>query len=115
MYRLFIDEVGHSNLGSSDHPNERYLSLTGIIFDLREHDLEFTPELTNLKTRFFGSGDVILHRRELAYRKPPFEALRDSEVRNQFGRDLFTLIAKSRFRAITVVIDKQEHKERYKV
>jgi len=29
-YRLYIDEVGNSDLGSSKDPNHRYLSLTGL-------------------------------------------------------------------------------------
>gem|GEM_PF-2254388 len=33
-YRIYIDEVGNSDLGSSDNPNHRFLSLTGIIFEL---------------------------------------------------------------------------------
>ena len=33
-YRMYIDEVGNSDLGASDNPNHRYLSLTGVIFDL---------------------------------------------------------------------------------
>ena len=37
-YRMYIDEVGNSDLGASDNPNHRYLSLTvttNIQVDLR--------------------------------------------------------------------------------
>lgn len=34
-YRIYIDEVGNSDLGSSDNPNHRFLSLTGVIVDLQ--------------------------------------------------------------------------------
>ena len=30
-YRMYIDEVGNPNLGSSDNPNHRFLSLTGVL------------------------------------------------------------------------------------
>lgn len=33
-YRLYIDEVGSSDMGASHEPNHRYLSLTGIIMEL---------------------------------------------------------------------------------
>jgi hypothetical protein len=33
-YRLYIDEVGNSDLGASLNPNHRYLSLTGVILEL---------------------------------------------------------------------------------
>lgn len=34
-YRLYIDEVGNPDLGNTDNPNHRFLSLTGIIMDLK--------------------------------------------------------------------------------
>ena len=36
-YRIYIDEVGNPDLDSSEHPNHRYLSLTGVIFDPDEY------------------------------------------------------------------------------
>ena len=33
-HRMYIDEVGNSDLGASQDPNHRYLSLTGVVFDL---------------------------------------------------------------------------------
>lgn len=33
-YRIYIDEVGNSDLESSDDPNHRFLSLTGVILEL---------------------------------------------------------------------------------
>jgi hypothetical protein len=33
-FRLYVDEVGNSDLESSDNPNHRFLSLTGVILEL---------------------------------------------------------------------------------
>lgn len=33
-YRIYIDEVGNPDVESSDNPNHRFLSLTGVIIDL---------------------------------------------------------------------------------
>jgi hypothetical protein len=33
-YRMYVDEVGNPDLGSSGNPNHRYLSLTGVMIDL---------------------------------------------------------------------------------
>ena len=33
-YRIYVDEVGNPDLGSSDNPNHRFLSLTGVILEL---------------------------------------------------------------------------------
>jgi len=30
-YRLYIDEVGNPDMGASENPNHRYLSLPGVI------------------------------------------------------------------------------------
>ncbi|HUT24239.1 MAG TPA: hypothetical protein VM492_07865 [Sumerlaeia bacterium] len=33
-HRIYIDEVGNSDLESSDDPNHRFLSLTGVVLGL---------------------------------------------------------------------------------
>lgn len=48
-YRMYIDEVGNSDLGASDNPNHRYLSLTGVIFDLIYVQEVVFPEVETLK------------------------------------------------------------------
>ncbi len=37
MLRMYVDEVGNTDLNSSHDPNHQYLSLTGVIFELRVH------------------------------------------------------------------------------
>jgi hypothetical protein len=78
--RLFIDEVGNDDLVT---PSERYLSLTGIITKIRSHDHHITPAIEELKTQLFGHNPptktVILHRKEIRRREPPFECLRDEK------------------------------------
>ena len=43
--RLYVDEVGNPDLGHSDDPNHRFLSLTGVALDLRHKAtlLRFPP------------------------------------------------------------------------
>lgn len=52
-YRIYIDEVGNSDLNSSDNPNHRFLSLTGLIFDLNYIKNIVVPEIDNFKKKFF--------------------------------------------------------------
>jgi hypothetical protein len=33
-YRMYVDEVGNSDMNSSDNPLHRFLSLSGIILEL---------------------------------------------------------------------------------
>lgn len=76
--RLFIDEVGNDDV---EHPAERYLSLTGAFAKRTACDRQITPQIEAAKAEFFGHDPpnkvVILHRREIVKRLPPFEALKD--------------------------------------
>jgi hypothetical protein len=90
--RLFIDEVGNDDTNSS---SERFLSLTGIITKKRSHDNHITPAIEQLKADFFGHSPdniVILHRRELVRREPPFECLWNEEINKEWEARLLKLI-----------------------
>ena len=74
-YRIYIDEVGNNDLGSSIDPNHRYLSLTGLIFELDYVKRTLQPAIENLKEKYFGTHPdepIILHRKELVNKKYPF-------------------------------------------
>jgi hypothetical protein len=115
-HRLYIDEVGNSDMGASQDPNHRYLSLTGVILELGYVDVMLHPQLEGMKKRFFGSHadePVVLHRKELIQKKPPFEALRDPAVEKEFAADLIKLLENAEYAVITTVIDKLEHHQKY--
>ncbi len=117
-YRIYIDEVGNSDLGSAENPNHRFLSLTGIIF---AHDYIKTtvhPQLESMKSEFFSSHPdepVIFHRKEMLNAKYPFHVLRDSVKRSEFNDRLLACLHKWEYTVITVVIDKLDHKKQYSV
>ncbi len=115
-YRMYVDEVGNSDLGASHDPNHRYLSLTGVILELDYVAQTVFPALENLKQRYFGShpdDPVILHRKEILNKKPPFEALLAPATEAAFNQDLLSLLERLNYTVITVVIDKLEHSDRY--
>jgi len=115
MFRVFIDEVGHHDLKSSDDPNERYLGLTGVIMRLAYESGEFARALSDLKQQVFGRTEIVLHRRHILLGIQPFDALQNREVKERFGRLLLELLTTASYRVFTVVIDKQEHKRKYAV
>jgi hypothetical protein len=82
--RLFIDEVGNDDVKTLE---EQFLSITGIITKKHGHDHVITPEIEKLKTDMFGhdpkAHPVILHRREIVRKEPPFEALWDPTINAQ--------------------------------
>jgi hypothetical protein len=115
-YRIYIDEVGNPDLASSDNPNHRFLSLTGIILELGYVEKVVFPQMENLKREFFDShpdDPVIFHRKELVNAIHPFEKLKDNTTRERFDLKLLSLIQKWEYTVITVCLDKKTHKETY--
>ena len=115
-YRVYIDEVGNSDLESSDDPNHRFLSLTGVIIEVDHVRDNVHPEMEDLKAKYFNQHPdepLILHRKEILNAKPPFEILHDIGIRRRFDDDLLGLFRKWDYTVITVCLDKKKHKETY--
>jgi hypothetical protein len=114
-YRLYFDETGTGDLKAhKKDQNQRYLSLTGLVFRQDVHDLTFTTRLSALKRRIFKSADVVLHRREIIDREGVFSVLEDEALRAKFDGEFLDLIGYLPGPAFTVSIDKQAHFEKYK-
>ncbi len=115
-YRIYIDEVGNNDLESSENPNHRYLSLTGIIFELNYVKDVVNPSVENLKQKYFTyhpDEPVILHRKELVNKKYPFNTLQNKKIEEEFNADFLNLLKKLDFVVVSVLIDKMEHKVKY--
>lgn len=116
-YRIYVDEVGNSDINSASNPNHRFLSLTGIICSLDYIAKVIHPQIETLKVKYFGmhpDEPVILHRKELVNKKPPFSALRDPKVESFFNQELLDYLKKWEYTIVTVVIDKSLHNDTYK-
>lgn len=118
LYRLYVDEVGNHDLTHADDPNQRFLSLTGVILE-SEHTTQIVrPEMEAIKSEFFQHDPdepIIFHRKELVNKLPPFHPLRDPTVEHEFNTRLLTALARWEYRVITVVLDKLTHREQYAV
>jgi hypothetical protein len=115
-YRIYVDEVGNPDLESSDNPNHRFLSLTGVILELEYVETIVHPQMETLKAKFFRSHPdepVIFHRKEMLHAKPPFENLRNDKIRKEFDRSLLELLGLWEYTVISVCLDKKKHKETY--
>ena len=116
MYRIFVDEVGHEDFTDCELSDRRYLGLTGVIMDQAYEQGEFTKRLNELKLKVFGDEKLVLHRREIMNRCPsPFDRLKDEKARSVFNTACLQLLADSKYCLLTVVIDKAEHLNTYKV
>lgn len=115
-YRIYIDEVGNSDLNSSENISHRFLCLTGVIFNLVYVSEVLQPELEALKVKYFRSHPdepVILHRKELVNRKYPFHTLADKEIEESFNLEFLNMLSKWDYSVVGVVIDKQELNTNY--
>lgn len=111
--RMYVDENGNYNLRENlSNDSNRYLCLTGIVMRLETHN-ELTQRLDELKLKYFGSKDIILHRREIISGKPPFEALKDNNIRSNYNDDIIRIIRELRYGVISVVIDKKSLVDKY--
>ena len=117
-YRMYIDEVGNSDLNSSENPLHRFLSLTGVIIELGYVRDTLFPEMENLKAKYFKyhpDEPLIFHRKEIVNAKRPFEALRDKNIKDSFDSDLLHRLKEWEYFAVTVCLDKKSHKDTYQV
>jgi len=117
-YRLYVDEVGNSGLGSFSEPNDCYLSLTGVILDLEYTSTTVFPTIEGLKRDYFESHPdepVILHRKELVNKKYPFHNLSDQVIEEAFNQRLLDLLQNLDYAVITVVIDKLAYNQHSQV
>lgn len=115
-YRMYVDEVGNSDLGSSNNPNHRFLSLTGIIISLDHVKDVIHPEIEGLKANYFGAHPdepIILHRKELINAKYPFQSLKDTSLRQNFDNKLINYLKNWEYTVITVCLDKRNHRDTY--
>jgi hypothetical protein len=115
-YRIYIDEVGNPDLESSENPNHRFLSLTGIVLELNYVKSVLHPQMEALKSKYFDyhpDEPIVLHRKEIVNALPPFQNLRDPAVRTRFDADLLSFLRSWQYIVISVCLDKKKHKETY--
>lgn len=116
-YRIYIDEVGNSDLASADNPNHRFLSLTGVIISLSYVRHVLFQEMENLKNRFFDhhpDAPLIFHRKDMLNKRGPFSPLRNAGIERKFNEELLKALTEWEYSVITAVIDKKAHRQQYK-
>jgi Protein of unknown function (DUF3800) len=117
-FRIYIDEVGNADLESSNDPNHRFFSLTGVIVDLDDIRDSIHPQMAALKEKYFDShpdDPVVFHRKEMLNARRHFQALQDNGLRQRFDEELLNLLAMWEYTVISVCLDKKKHRETYTV
>lgn len=115
LYRLYIDESGDHTYGNLHDPAKRYLGLTGTIF--KEDNIPtFVHQLEDLKKKHFPydpDDPLIFSRKAIMQMKGVFGKLNDPAIEAAFNEDILALFRYSKYRIITVVIDKETHIRKY--
>lgn len=115
-FRLYVDETGNSGIGCSDNFNHRFLSLTGVIMDLDYVSAFFEKDFEDFKNYYFtpkADEKVILHRKEMINKIPPFDVLKDEKIELEFNAAIIEKLKQWEFKAVTALMDKKETKDKY--
>ncbi len=115
FYRIFIDESGGSGININE-PNDRYLTLTGVIICLEDYRNIVVPKINQFKNDIFGSQSdkpIILHRDEIIRKQGNFSILFSKEEQVRFDTCLLDLYKNLPYRVISVSIDKHNHHRKY--
>jgi len=118
LFRMYVDEVGNADENTVSEAHNRYLSLTGVIINLKHASSVVYPAIEKLKEEYFDSSyskNVILHRKEMVNKKPPFDCLSDPSVERFFNKRFLSILDDLNYKVVTVVIDKLDHYQRYQL
>lgn len=113
---MYVDESGNSDTGIAAGENNRFLCLTGVIFDLDYVNNTFSEDFESLKEKYFGKNadnPTILHRKDMINFRGRFGVLKNEEIQKNFNNELFSYLEKWQFSIISVLIDKKEIIETY--
>ncbi len=111
-YIVYVDESGDHGLKSVD-PNYPVFVLAFCLFRKDEYARQVTSEITNLKFKYFGHDQVVLHEREIRKSLGPFRILLNPKVRQAFYTDVANIVRHAPFTLIASAIDKVGLKEKY--
>lgn len=115
MYRLYIDESGDHRYHRSQIVAKRYLGLTGIILNKDIYVKDVIPRIEKIRSYFYTDYDdkPPLHLSDIMAAKGSFIALKDKTIRQQFDADFLSLIKEVDYRIISIVVDKNQHEDKY--
>lgn len=112
-YIVYVDESGNHELEKieADYP---VFVLAFCIFKKDAYASSITPNIQRFKFKHFGHDMVVLHEHEIRKAQGNFDILTKRIVREEFLNDLSGLIKSSLFTIVSVVIEKNNLKLKYK-
>ena len=96
---------------SLDKSSDLFL-LAGCMMQDSEKD-KLDKMLSDLKLKYFGTQDVILHYRDIRKRDKHFQILQDNQVNQRFSADLQSILTTVNYKIVLSIIDKRAHIQEY--
>jgi len=111
VHYLFLDESGDHGL-SKINPDFPVFVLCGIIFHEDDYN-KCNSKIIELKHKFWGNKEVILHSSDIRRCEKEFQILLDQDIKREFFVGLNSFITDSNYSIIAVGIKKEEYIEKY--
>ncbi|WP_342658281.1 DUF3800 domain-containing protein [Sphingomonas sp. NY01] len=109
---MFIDDTGDVTNSTTNSPQNRYASISGVIIDRAYLQATFEPSFQKIVRRHFGEKEdgspVVLHRRQMISppKEGPFACLRDDTKRGAWDAACLDMMTRAHYTVITVCLDK---------
>lgn len=109
---MFIDDTGDVTNSTTNAPQNRYASITGVIIDRAYLSSTFEPSFQKIVRRHFGARDdgspIVLHRRQMISppQKGPFSCLKDDTKRAAWDASCLDMMTRASYTVITACLDK---------
>ncbi|MCR2833012.1 DUF3800 domain-containing protein [Parerythrobacter lacustris] len=105
---MFIDDTGDVSNSTTNLPQNRFASITGVIFERDYLFSTFEPGFRKLVGRHFGDENLVLHRRKMVKppKQGPFSVLHDQTKRDAWDRGCLDMMTRAAYTVITVSLDK---------
>lgn len=110
-WRFFLDETGDHGLGFIDSDFPIFL-LAGCLIKHEDYEI-FCKQFNELKIKYFGTPDVIMHSRDIRKHNDAFAVLFDLGIKQAFYDDLNAIIQLTPFTIIGSGVDKLKHVKAY--
>ena len=105
---MFIDDTGDVTNSTTNAAQNKYASITGVIFDRQYLAQTFEPSFRRVVKRHFGEGakgqPVVLHRRAMISPPSlgPFACLRDASARDAWEKSCLDMMTRAAYTATRI-------------
>ena len=111
-YYMFVDECGDQNLSAYDKCFPIF-TLCGVLMS-QDQLRSVETKMATLKKKYWNNGEVILHSRDIRKCNKEFKILFDSDVKEQFYKDLDAILGeKDAYRVVSCSILKGPYIRRF--